>query len=83
MESTLALRSLPGIHFSIKIAEKMARRAITIAMMVVLDAVVIAVMGPNNFNFELVLHIVTHTIESYQNIKYIVDWHDACLGSLQ
>ena len=40
------LRSLPGIHFSIKIAEMMAtRRAITIAMMV---AVVVAVMGPNN-----------------------------------
>ena len=50
MESTLALRSLPGIHFDIKITEMMAtRRAITIAMMVVLDAVVVAVMGPNNY----------------------------------
>ena len=49
MESTLALHSLPGIHFGIKIAEMMAtRRAITIAMMMVLDAVVVAVMGPNN-----------------------------------
>ena len=49
MESTLALRSSPGIHFGIKIAEMMAtRRIITIVMMVVLDAVVVAVMGPNN-----------------------------------
>ena len=46
MESTLALRSLPGIQFGIKITEMMARRAITIVMMVVLDA---AVMGPNNY----------------------------------
>ena len=43
MESTLALRSLPGIHFGIKIAKMMARRAITIAMMVV------TAMGPNNY----------------------------------
>ena len=49
MESTLALHSLPGIHFGIKITEMMARRAITIAMMVVLVAVVVAVMGPNNY----------------------------------